>query len=127
MWFRGRRSEYARLGLVQKGDPPEPLPLKTSVGSFDLRYGTSHPGHLLDIRVCVHRGKPRRDDDWDDDHWEEKVANVRDLTNLLVHVGIPEDEAEVAARSRFGEAVRYIREGWPDFDLLVEPDEQSLA
>jgi len=122
MWFR-RRSEYARLGLVQKGNPVEPSPLETSVGWFHLHYSTSHPSHLLDIRVLEYREDrapyPENPDDWDDDHWEEKVANVSDLTRLLVQVGIPEEEAEVAARGRYGEAVRYIREGWPDFDLKV--------
>jgi hypothetical protein len=69
MWFR-RRSEYARLGLVQKGKPVEPSPLETSVGWFHLHYGTSHPGRLLDIRVLEYR-KDRapyaeNPDDWDD-------------------------------------------------------------
>jgi hypothetical protein len=123
MWFR-RRSEWERLGLVQRGHPVEPSPLKTSVGWFDLHYGPVHPDPPLYVRVLEYREDrapyAENPDDWDDDHWDAHVANISDLTKLFVWVGIPDDEAELAARDRYGEVVRYVREGWPDFELRVD-------
>ena len=98
------------------------------MGTFELSYGLSvvvsrprpHP-ILLHIVVYEYREGARQHDDL----WQDDVANVSDVTELLFQTGMPEDEADALARRRFGEAVRYVREAWPDVDLRVDPDEQS--
>jgi hypothetical protein len=56
---------------------------------------------------------------------QDYVANVSDLSELLYATGMPDEEAEALACRRFGEAVRYVREGWPGVNLQVDPDELS--
>ena len=127
MWFR-RRSRRDRLGIAKKGDPPNPPLVETSVGTFELSYGISvgvseprsHPIYL-NIVVYEYRDGERQHDDL----WQDDVANVSDLIELLHQTGMPDDEAEAVARLRFGEAVRYVREAWPDLELQVDPDERS--
>jgi len=127
MRFRLRRSRWERLGLVKKGDPPEPLLLETSAGLFRLGYGisvgVSAPApHPIFLYVSIYD----LDGDMPDEvRWADDVASVRDLAELLFQTGMPDDEAGAVARRRFGEAVRYVREGWPGVDLQVDPDELS--